>query len=79
MNGEGITRLGKETRRCLKCEGTTLEAAEELGVSGENDEKHPAGAEARVDLTSFAARLKSCPDTCGGSELSFFAACEVVP
>jgi hypothetical protein len=39
----------------------------------------PSGAEARILLVAFAARLKSCPDAYGGFDKIFSAACEVVP
>jgi hypothetical protein len=37
------------------------QAAEKLGIWGETGEKHPSGAEARVILEAFTARLKSSP------------------
>jgi hypothetical protein len=61
------------------CRGTTLEAAEKLGVSGEIGEKHPAGAKARVHFAALTARLKSCPDAYGSSDKSFSAARLVAP
>jgi hypothetical protein len=39
------------------------QAAEKLGTGGAQFEKHPSGAEARIDFAAFAARLKSRPDT----------------
>src|ERR1700679_78697 len=44
-------------------------------------EKHPAGAEARVDIAAFAARLKSCPVTKPWQiafDWSFSAACKAL-
>jgi hypothetical protein len=56
------------------CQGTTSEAAEKLGDSDENGEKHPSGAEAHVDSVGFLRGLKPPPP----SASSFSAACSVV-
>jgi hypothetical protein len=56
-------------------QGTTSEAAEKVGVSGEIGKKHPSGAKALLCYESFTARLKSCPF----KTMCFSAASEVVP
>jgi hypothetical protein len=56
-------------------QGATLQAAEKGQFLSKKPEKHTAGAKAHVDSTALTARLKSCPDTCGGSDKSFSAAC----
>jgi hypothetical protein len=66
-------------REIKVCPGTTSQAAEKLGVSGEIGEKHPSGAKAHVHFAALTARLKSCPDAYGSSDKSFSAACSVVP
>jgi hypothetical protein len=55
--------------------GTTEEAAEKVGVSGEIGKKHPSGAKALLCYESFTARLKSCPF----KTMCFSAASKVVP
>jgi hypothetical protein len=55
------------------------QVAEKGRISREVSEKHPAGAEARVDFAALTARLKSCPVTKHeffDYRQSFFAACE---
>ena len=56
-------------------QGTTSEAAEKLGVSGEIGLERSSWAKARIDSVGFMRGLKPPPP----SESSFFAACSVVP
>jgi hypothetical protein len=51
------------------------EVPEKTGISGKIDEKHPSVAKATTDSNGFTRGLKP-PSP---SELSFSAACEVVP
>ena len=67
---------GAKARHFGRCFcGTTEEAAEKVGVSGEIGKKHPSGAKALLCYESFTARLKSCPF----KTMCFSAASEVVP
>ena len=55
-----------------EAEDSSEQAAEKLGISGENGEEHPSGAKARIDSAGFMRGLKPPPP----SELSFSAASE---
>jgi hypothetical protein len=65
------------SRRCRRlevaekssCGGPKLAGAKEAAEKGldlkARFERHPSGAEAHVDLSAFAARLKPCPFKAG--------------
>jgi heptosyltransferase-1 len=55
------------------------ETREEDPIVGDADEKPLSGAKAHAGSAAFAARLKSCPDTCGGFEKDSSAGCKAMP
>ena len=57
---------------------TAVEDAEKRGTSAEASCETPAGAEARAHFATYAARLKSCPDT-SCPTAHFSASSEAVP
>ncbi|MGH9604418.1 MAG: tRNA (adenosine(37)-N6)-threonylcarbamoyltransferase complex transferase subunit TsaD [Terracidiphilus sp.] len=70
VSGQALSRA----ENAAKSPGA-LEAAKNLDIRFEIPERHPAGAEARIDFVALTARLKSCPDTSPSLGSVFPAAC----
>jgi len=48
------------------------QAAEKVVIDGENHEKHPSAAKARVDFAGSMARVNSCPFKASSFCIEFF-------